>query len=117
MPVSSSIYWNSRSHLAKLSATPLVELECLVVPLRLGDTGLIQRYQQFFRQQTLLDISQPVYRLAAELRARHRLKTPDALHLATMQYHGVTEIWTNDERLRQAAGAAAVNIIAAGRPQ
>ena len=46
------------------------------------------------------------YRLAAELRAHHRLKTPDALHLATAQSHGCTEIWTNDNRLNSTAGVS-----------
>ena len=93
-------------------ASPLVELECLVAPLRDNNRSLLERYEDFFREQIVLEIETPIYRLAAELCARHRLKTPDALHLATAQYHGCAEIWTNDNRLNDAAGGMAVNVLA-----
>ncbi len=92
--------------------SPLVELECLVVPLRTANHRLVAHYEAFFKNQVILTMENQVYRLAAELRARHRLKTPDALHLATAQYHGCTEIWTNDDRLNHAAGSMAVNLFA-----
>jgi predicted nucleic acid-binding protein len=47
---------------------------------------------------------------ALELRAHHKIKTPDALHLATAMQHNCTEFWTNDDRLQQAATGMAVNI-------
>lgn len=94
--------------------SPLVELECLVRPLRMGDQSLIERYEAFFQCQKTLDIGPTIFRDAAELRARHRLKTPDALHLATARFHGCAELWTHDDRLSQAAGAMAVNVLAGG---
>ncbi|MCI0654776.1 MAG: PIN domain-containing protein [Methylococcaceae bacterium] len=36
-----------------------------------------------------------IYHNAAVLRAEHGLKTPDALHLATANYYGCTQFWTN----------------------
>jgi hypothetical protein len=36
-----------------------------------------------------------------------------ALHLATALYHGCTEFWTNDDRLRTAAGPLAANVVGA----
>ncbi len=92
--------------------SPLVELECLVVPLRTANHRLVAHYEAFFNNQVMLTMDYLVYRLVAELRARHRLKTPDALHLATAQYHGCTEFWTNDDRLNHAAGGMAVNLFA-----
>ena len=41
-----------------------------------------------------------VFDQAAQLRASHpKLKTPDALHLATALHHGCAEFWTNDLEL------------------
>jgi uncharacterized protein len=90
--------------------SPLVELECLVVPLRAANTPLIQRYENFFQQQIILDIEPLIYRLAADLRAQFRLKTPDALHLAIAHHYGCTEFWTNDDRLNEAATNKAINL-------
>ena len=66
----------------------------------------------FFRQYEQLEITPAAYRMAAELRAQHRLKTPDALHLATARFHNCSEIWTNDDRLRSVAGGMAINLLA-----
>ena len=90
--------------------SPLVELECLVGPLRAKNTLLIQRYENFFQYQIILEIDSSVYRHAAQLRAQHGLKTPDALHLAIAYYHGCIEFWTNDNRLNAAAANKAVNL-------
>jgi len=51
--------------------------------------------------------------LATELRARHRLRTPDALHLATALSHGCQSLITNDRRLSQAAGDLAIRSLTA----
>ncbi|WP_008312680.1 type II toxin-antitoxin system VapC family toxin [Leptolyngbya sp. PCC 6406] len=90
--------------------SPLVELECLVGPLRAQNTPLIQRYENFFQCQIILDIESSTYRHAAELRARHSLKTPDALHLAIAHHYACTELWTNDDRLNTSAASKAVNL-------
>ncbi|WP_295455473.1 PIN domain-containing protein [uncultured Thiodictyon sp.] len=48
-------------------------------------------------------LSRPVFDLATDLRARYRLKTADAMHLAAAIIYGCDEFWTNDRRLDQAA--------------
>jgi len=93
------------------SISPLVEMECLVLPIKTQRDDLIAKFDQFFAAHRRLSMPSEVYRRAAELRARHSLKTPDALHLATAQYHGCTALWTNDNRLNNAAGSLAVNIL------
>lgn len=94
------------------SISPLVEMECLVLPIKKQRDDLIAKFDQFFSAHRRLSMPSEVYRRAAELRARHNLKTPDALHLATAQYHGCTALWTNDNRLNNAAGSLAVNVLA-----
>ncbi len=100
----------------QIAISPLVDLECLIIPLRENNAALVQRYEIFFEQYICLDMPGEVYRRAAVLSARHNLKTPDALHLATAQYHGCTAFWTNDNRLNNAAGSLAVNLLS-HRPQ
>jgi predicted nucleic acid-binding protein len=95
----------------KIGISPLVEMECLVVPLKLQNTMLINRYKKFFEQCLCFEMPPLVYQRASELRAVHGLNTPDALHLATAQYHGCTAIWTNDNRLNNSASSLAINIL------
>jgi uncharacterized protein len=88
----------------------LVLLECLVAPIRDGNLVLQQYYEHAFAQLEVLPLSTAVFTQAAHLRARFGLKTPDALHLACAQHHGCTALWTNDDRLAQAAHGLAVKI-------
>jgi predicted nucleic acid-binding protein len=50
-----------------------------------------------------MNIQNTTFDLATELRARHGLKVPDALHLAAAIEGGCDEFWTNDTRLDKAA--------------
>jgi len=95
--------------------SPLVMCECLVKPIRHGDAVTRGYYERMFLRFTALDMPEPVYFLAAELRARHGLKTPDALHLACAQHHRCEAVWTNDDRLMQASRGMARNIFAPRR--
>lgn len=96
----------------QLAVSPLLRMEVLVKPLRDGNTTLQQQYEDFLAQQIWLPIPDAVYEQALQLRTLHHLKTPDALHLAIARYHACTEFWTNDDRLRTAAGNLAINILA-----
>ena len=96
---------------AGLAVSPLVKLECLVGPMRNGNMALQRYYEEGLAQFHQLDMTEPVFLLAAALRARFSLKTPDALHLATAQFHGCDALWTNDDRLAAAACGLAVNVL------
>ena len=102
--------WVARQHDARLCVSPLVRLEVLVKPTRAGDAALVQVYEKVLNDQEWLAMGDEVFAHALALRAHHGLKTPDALHLATALHHGCTEFWTNDDRLKAAAGALAVNV-------
>jgi len=91
--------------------SPLVEMECLVLPIKRQRHDLIAKFQNFFTTQRRLSMPQPIFHQAAELRANHGLKTPDALHLATARHHGCTGLWTNDDRLHDVAGDMAINLL------
>lgn len=95
---------------AVVAISPLVTLECLVEPLREENLGLHDHYVRAFKQFRLLPLEPEHYVRAAELRARHGIRTPDALHLAAAQLYGCDQLWTNDNRLSSAAGGLSVVI-------
>jgi uncharacterized protein len=68
----------------QLVSSHLALLECLVLPLPQGQSGLKQDYDDFFGTQIsdLVLFTEPVFRQAADIRAQHNYRTPDALHLA-----------------------------------
>lgn len=91
----------------------LVRLECLVKPLRIGDTALLAAYEVQFGGLELLPMPSAVFDLAAELRATCSLRTPDALHAACAIQHGCEELWTNDEHLSGLEGRLRTRMVRA----
>jgi predicted nucleic acid-binding protein len=89
----------------KLAVSELSRMECRIKPLREGDTSALARFDRFFTSPmiTIVPLGRTVFDLATELRTRHRIKTPDALHLAAALEAGCSEFWTNDRRLERAA--------------
>lgn len=88
-------------------SSELVLLELLVAPMRkdMHDVAdeielLLTRHPHF----ALLPVSREVLIRAAELRARHRLRTPDAIMLATALLAGATLAVTNDRKWRRIDG-------------
>ena len=96
---------------ARFGVSPLVKCECLVGPIKRGDPVLERVYTELFDRFASLAMPEPVYLQAARLRAHFGLRTPDALHLACAQYHGCDALWTNDDRLTQAAHGLALSIL------
>jgi predicted nucleic acid-binding protein len=82
-------------------------LEVLVVPIRAGNASLAARYETLLtrgRGLRLVDVDRVQLRTAAELRARHGVRTPDALQLAAALTTGCAAFVTNDGRLRDLPG-------------
>jgi predicted nucleic acid-binding protein len=57
-----------------------------------------------------LDVNREVSELAADIRARFRYRTPDAIHLATAQLAGADAFVTNDEALQSFTGVRVVTL-------
>ena len=95
-------------HLVRFA--PLVRLEALSKPLADKNQALVQDYEDFLAEPQWLAMNDSDFEYVTRLRAMHRLKTPDALHLATALRHSCTEFWTNDDRLNKAAAGIAVNV-------
>ena len=69
----------------RFAISALTRMECLLQPMRSGNLALQRYYEASFDSFAWLPIDDAVFDLATQLRARHRLKTPDALHLACAQ--------------------------------
>jgi uncharacterized protein len=65
-------------------------------------------FDMFFRARVadLTDFTGAVFRRAAEIRAAHGFKTPDALHLAAAVECGCAAFLTNDVQLTRFPGLA-----------
>jgi uncharacterized protein len=94
-----------------LVISPLVKLECLVGPLRAGGPVIQHRYERAFSELTSVPMGDSIFTRAAQLRAEHRLTTPDTLHLAAALMSGCDALWTNDRRLVRAVGDFAIAIV------
>jgi predicted nucleic acid-binding protein len=101
-PLLQPLWQAARGKTIEIVSSDLVLLETLVGPLKSGDAALASASEQLFQQaQTrLLPITHPVLREAAQVRATTRLKTPDALHLATARQAGCVLLVTNDAGFR-----------------
>jgi predicted nucleic acid-binding protein len=79
-------------------------LEILVRPLQLGLDDVADEYETLlthFPYVQLVAMSRSVLLEAAALRAYHRIRTPDAIILATAITSGATRIITNDKRWKK----------------
>jgi predicted nucleic acid-binding protein len=91
----------------ELVTSAITLLEVLVVPVRLGNAVLAARYETLLtrgRGLRLVDVDRVQLRTAAELRARHGIRTPDALQLAAALTAGSAAFVTSDGRLRDLPG-------------
>lgn len=92
----------NRLYPTALVGTELTRMECLVIPRRMKDGGRETDFDRFFSQKypPFVPIDGAVFHLATDLRAKYlKLKTPDALHLATAIVAGCDAFVTNDARL------------------
>ena len=84
-------------------ASELTLLELTVRPLQLGRQDVADDYEVLldnFPNLELEPVSREILLEAAVLRARHRLRTPDAIQIATGLGTGATLAVTNDEAWR-----------------
>lgn len=86
----------------EIVTSELTLLEVLVVPLRANDYVLARRYEALLtrsRGLRLVPLDRAHLRIAAQLRARYAVRTPDALQLAAALATQCSALVTNDRRL------------------
>jgi predicted nucleic acid-binding protein len=79
-------------------------IEVMIKPLRLQRPDAATAYEAVITSLPNLDVvglDHLTARRATELRARHNLRTPDALQIGACLRHGATAFLTNDRRLRR----------------
>ena len=74
-------------------------LECLSKPMSEGDPVKLASFVGFFDTLRLVSITDELLEQAVALRARYRLRSADALHLATSIAEGADVFLTSDRRL------------------
>lgn len=88
---------------AEVVVSVVTEAELLVRPHREGDTEAIERIAGLLSEDGIhvFALGRPAARSAAELRARHGLKLPDAIIVATALAAGCDAIVGNDGHWRR----------------
>ena len=86
----------------RVTTSILTLTEVLVHPLRQGNHRLAEEYRRILLHANYIDtlpVSEDIAEEAAQLRSKHNLRTPDAIHLATAITAGASSFLTNDSRL------------------
>ena len=82
-------------------SSDLARMEALIKPLRRKDVALAKNFDDFFAAQTqTVPVTQGVFRRAAEIRAQHNFRTPDAIHLSAALAGACDLFLTNDAGLK-----------------
>lgn len=76
-------------------------LEVLVHPLRSNNRELATEYRDILLNSRLmtLEVSNTIAEQAAQLRATHNIRTPDAIQISAALNAGASHFFTNDVRL------------------
>jgi predicted nucleic acid-binding protein len=83
----------------RVTTSVLTLTEVLVHPMRQGDHELAEQYRRILlraSQITIVPVSETIAEEAAQMRARHGLRTPDAIQIATCYWLG--SILVSDQR-------------------
>lgn len=89
-----------RSDLLVVTSTVTL-LEVMVHPLRVNNKKLAEEYRDILLNSVLttLEVSASISEQAAQLRAAHNIRTPDAIQISAALEAGATHFLTNDIRL------------------
>lgn len=113
-----SLFAKASSEDRRLVTSELTLCETLVLPYRAGDLPLAERYERFLTSSAeleLVPIDCALLHAAAQLRARYRIKTPDAIQLGSALRTQCTSFITNDRKLPQIAGLKVIQLSELGR--
>lgn len=102
LPLIAPLFAEVDAGVREIVTSALTILEVLVVPYRVGDVPLAERYEDVLtrsRGLRVVDLDRSQLRTAAQLRALYGVRTPDALQLAAALSERCIAFVTNDRRL------------------
>jgi predicted nucleic acid-binding protein len=82
-------------------------MEVLVIPYRSGNSALADRYESLLtssRGLRFVDVDRRILKAAAQVRARFKLKPPDAIQVAAALMGDCKSFLTNDRRIPTVPG-------------
>ncbi|MGA7981630.1 MAG: type II toxin-antitoxin system VapC family toxin [Chromatiaceae bacterium] len=88
----------------RVVSSELVRMEARLQAVRDQRDDLLTIYDNYFGGCELVPFDRALFDHATRLRIDHRIKTPDALHLAAALKSQCDQFWTNDMHLAKAAG-------------
>lgn len=98
----------------RAAVSRLTWLECRVGPMKADDSATLALYDAFFARPDLawVDLTRDVVELAAAIRARHGLRTPDALQAASCLQLGKDHLFLSGDRAFKRVGGLDVRVLA-----
>ena len=113
LPVVEPIFEAIQAGRIEAVTSTLTLLETLVIPYRAGNAPLAEQYEALLTRSghfKLVELDHALLRTAAQLRARFRIKTPDALQVSAALATGCKTFLTNDRKLPTIAGLAILDL-------
>lgn len=86
-----------------ISTSIITMLEVLVLPYQQKNEKLTKEYEDILENSIgieIIDVNSSIAKISSELRAKYKLRTPDAIQIATAIYSGADYFITNDIRLK-----------------
>ena len=113
LPIVRPLFAEASNGHRTLVSSAITLLEVLVVPYRNGDLAIAERYEGLLtrsRGLALVEVDQHILRASAQLRAVYRLRTADAIQIASALSQRCTAFVTNDHRLPEIKGLKIVRL-------
>lgn len=91
----------------------LTWLECRVGPMKASDTATLAAFDGFFARRDLawVELTKDVVELAAAIRVRHGLRTPDALQAASCLQLGADHLFLSGDAAFRRVGGLSVRVL------
>ena len=88
-------------------------LECRIGPMKTNDAAMLSAFDGFFLRPDLIwiELTRDVVELAATIRARHGLRTPDALQAASCLQLGPDHLFLTGDADFTRVGGLAVTVV------